>query len=146
MQKIIEAITNEIKDEVLKDSLDFPKLQNLVRFAIDIKSITVETLEEASLVESGSTLSVRAMPAQRVGYGPSSMERLIGEYMPQLFAMLGSQNEFKGASSIVSLMECYATLRKQDINLALELRGYITALLKKEKEVNHEDIHTESTG
>ena len=152
MEKIIEAITKEIRDEVLEESIDFPKLQNLIRVALDIKSMAINAVEDASLVDTppfpysgmGRPQRVRALPTQN--YGPSSMERVIGEYLPGIFATLGSQNALKVASNIASLTDCYATLQKQDPDLAVEIREYITALLKKEKEVGNEDTHTELSG
>lgn len=143
MDRILLAVTTEIKEEVTKDDIDLVKLKNLVEFALYVKNMAIDSVTGISSDPGFGVIgSMRAVPA----YGPPPMERLLGDLLPQVLPLLEAKTHQDALSNLVALASSYHNLRKEDPKLATKIRARLeTALAENEekKEGTDETIHSQ---
>ncbi|HEC61175.1 MAG TPA: hypothetical protein ENI27_02850 [bacterium] len=142
MENIVLAITTEIRKEVSENDIDLVKLKTLVDIGLHVQSMTINSISDITEDRQPRAAPRFAGVGQAMAYGPSSMERLLGELLPQVLPQLESKMSNDALSALVGLTNSYQTLQKQDPGLAGKLKVKIEALLDEKKEDTDETLHT----
>lgn len=142
MDKILLAITQEIKEEVSKDDLDWVKLKNLVAVALDVKNMVVDSLTGFTPGNQGVALVGRPRAA---AYGPPPTERLLNELVPQAFALLKLLQSGRDLQAVEGLSKGYETLKGSEPKLASKIKARLETILEgneNQKEETDETVHS----